>query len=83
MQQIDPQVKQAARALIEELLKITHAEEIFGDLRRTLREVYIPGVRDFVMGNTPGVAAPDPKSAAAAAKVLTLHGLRAQGRRRA
>ena len=72
VQQIDPQVKQAARALIEELLKVSHAEEIFGDLRRTLREVYIPGVRDFVMGNTPGVAAPDPKSAAAAAKVLTL-----------
>ena len=69
--QADPQVKQAARALIEEVLKITHAADIFGDLRRTLREVYIPGVRDFVMGNTPGVAAPDPKTAAAAAKVLT------------
>ena len=71
MQQADPQVKQAARGLIEEVLKITHAADIFGDLRRTLREVYIPGVRDFVMGNTPGVAAPDPKTAAAAAKVLT------------
>jgi hypothetical protein len=71
VQQIDPQVKQAARALIEELLKVSHAEEISGDLRRTLREVYIPGIRDFVMGNTPGVAAPDPKSAAAAAKLLT------------
>ena len=69
--QADPQVKQAARGLIEEVLKITHAADIFGDLRRTLREVYIPGVRDFVMGNTPGVAAPDPKTAAAAAKVLT------------
>ena len=71
VRQADPQVKQAARALIEEVLKITHAEDIFADLRRTLREVYIPGVRDFVMGNTPGVAAPDPKTAAAAAKVLT------------
>lgn len=71
VRQIDPQVKQAARALIEEVLTITHAEDIFGDLRRTLREVYIPGLRDFVMGNTPGVAPPDPKTAAAAAKVLT------------
>ena len=71
VRQADPQVKQAARALIEEVLTITHAADIFGDLRRTLREVYIPGVRDFVMGNTPGVAAPDPKTAAAAAKVLT------------
>jgi hypothetical protein len=71
VRQADPQVKEAARALIEEVLKITHAADIFGDLRRTLREAYIPGVRDFVMGNTPGVAAPDPKTAAAAAKVLT------------
>ena len=69
--QADPRVKQAARDLIEEVLKLTHAADIFGDLRRTLREVYIPGVRDFVMGNTPGVAAPDPRTAAAAAKVLT------------
>ena len=53
VRQADPQVKQAARALIEEVLTITHAVDIFGDLRRTWREVYIPGVRDFVMGNTP------------------------------
>ncbi len=69
--QADPQVKQAARGLIEEVLQITHAADISRDLRRTLREVYIPAVRDFVMGNTPGVPAPDPKSAAAAAKLLT------------
>ncbi len=72
VQQADPQVKQAARGLIVEVLEITHAADIFADLRRTLREVYIPAVRDFVMGNTPGIAAPDPKTAAAAAKVLTL-----------
>src|SRR5208337_4963097 len=53
--QADPQVKQAARGLIEEVLQITHAADISRDLRRTLREVYIPAVRDFVMGNTPGV----------------------------
>ena len=67
----DPQVKEAARGLIEEVLKFTHAAEISSDLRRTLREVYIPALRDFVAGNTPGVPAPDPKSATAVAKVLT------------
>jgi hypothetical protein len=70
--QADPQVKEAARVLIEEVLKFTHAADIFTDLRRTLREVYIPALRDFAMGNTPGIPAPDPKTAAAAAKVLTL-----------
>ncbi len=69
--QADPQVKEAARGLIEEVLKFTHAADISSDLRRTLREVYIPALRDFVMGSTPGVPAPDPKSAAAVAKVLT------------
>ncbi len=69
--QADPQVKEAARGLIEEVLKITHAADIFTDLRRTLRDVYIPALRDFVMGDTPGIPAPDPKSAAVAAKALT------------
>jgi hypothetical protein len=69
--QADPRVKEAARGLIEEVLKITHAADIFTDLRRSLREVYIPALRDFVMGDTPGIPAPDPKSAAAAAKALT------------
>ena len=69
--QVDPQVKEAARGLIEELLRLTHAADIFGDLRRTLREVYIPAVRDFAMGDSPGITAPDPKSAAAAARLLT------------
>ncbi len=70
--QADPEVKQAARGLIEEVLQASHAAEIFSDLRRTLREVYIPAVRDLVVGNTPGVPAPDPKTASALAKVLTL-----------
>jgi hypothetical protein len=69
--QADPQVKEAARGLIEEVLQLTHAADIFTDLRQTLREVYIPALRDFVAGNTPGIPAPDPKSAAAVAKVLT------------
>jgi hypothetical protein len=67
----DPQVKEAARAFIEELLRLTHAPDIFSDLRRSLREVYIPALRDFVEGNNPGVPTPDPKSAAAVAKLLT------------
>ncbi len=69
--QVDPQVKEAARGLIEEVLRISHSADIFNDLRRTLREVYIPALRDFVAGNSPGVPAPDPKTAAAAAKLLT------------
>ncbi len=70
--QADPEIKQAARSLIEEALQASHAAEIFSDLRRTLREVYIPAVRDLVVGNTPGVPAPDAKTASALAKVLTL-----------
>lgn len=69
--QEDPEVKQAARGLIEEVLRLSHSADIFSDLRRTLREVYIPALRDFVEGNTPGIPAPNPKSAAAAAKLLT------------
>ncbi len=68
---VDPQVKEAARGFIEEFLRLTHAPDIFSDLRRTLREVYMPALRDFVEGNNPGVPAPDPKSAAAVAKLLT------------
>ncbi len=70
--QADPAVKQVARGLIEEMLVASHAAEIFSDLRRTLREVYIPAVRDLVVGNTPGVPAPDAETAAALAKLLTV-----------
>jgi len=70
--QADPEVKQAARGLIEELLQASHAAEIFSDLRRTLREVYIPAFQDLVQGGTPGVPAPDANTAAAMARLLTL-----------
>ncbi|MGO8953846.1 MAG: hypothetical protein ACLPWS_07890 [Rhodomicrobium sp.] len=67
----DPEVKQAARSLIEDLLHASHAAEIFSELRLTLREVYIPAIRDLVQGATPGIPAPDAKTAAALAKLLT------------
>ncbi len=70
--QADPAVTQAARAMIEETLKLSHAAEIFADLRRSLREVYIPAIRDFVQGGMPGVPAPDAAAAAKIAKLLTL-----------
>ncbi|MGO9171595.1 MAG: hypothetical protein ACLP7P_06480 [Rhodomicrobium sp.] len=69
--QADPEVKQAAHSLIEDLLQASHVAEIFSELRRTLREVYIPAFRDLVQGATPGVPAPDAKTAAAMAKLLT------------
>jgi hypothetical protein len=68
----DPELKQAARALIEDALKASHAAEIFADLRRTLREVYIPGFRDAVQGGVPGLPAPDARTATLLAKLLTL-----------
>jgi hypothetical protein len=70
--QADPALKQAARGLIEDALKVSHAAEIFADLRRTLREVYIPAFRDMVQGSVPGVPAPDAKTAAKMAKLLTV-----------
>ncbi len=69
--QADPEVKRGARGLIEEALRASHAAEIFADMRRTLREVYIPAIRDLVQGTMPGVPAPDAKGAEAMAKVLT------------
>jgi len=69
---VDPAIKQAAKGLIEEALTVSHAAGIFADLRRTLREVYIPAFRDAIEGNLPGLPAPDAKSAAAMAKVLTV-----------
>jgi hypothetical protein len=69
--QPDPEVKQAAHALIEEVLRLSHASQIFDDLRGTLSKVYIPAVRDLVVGNTPGIVAPDEKTAEKLAKLLT------------
>jgi hypothetical protein len=67
-----PEVKKLAKGLIEDALQVTHAAEIFGDMRRTLRDVYIPTLRDAIEGNLPGIPAPDAKSAASMAKILTV-----------
>src|SRR5579864_1477116 len=64
------ETKRLARSLIEQILQVTHAEQLFGDMRRTLREVYIPAVRDLVQGDFPGTQ-PDPKAAAQMARLLT------------
>jgi hypothetical protein len=70
--QADPEVKKLAKGLIEDVLQVTHAAAIFSDLRRTLGEVYIPALRDAIQGSLPGIPAPDAKSAAAMAKILTV-----------
>jgi hypothetical protein len=70
--QADPQLKEMARGLITTALRASHAEDIFADLRRTLKDVYIPTMRDAIQGTLPGVPAPDAKSAAAMAKLLTV-----------
>ncbi|MGA7326495.1 MAG: hypothetical protein WBX25_18900 [Rhodomicrobium sp.] len=68
---VNPRAKQLARRFIEEILSASHIATIYEDGRRTLREVYIPALRDMVQGDVPGVPAPDAKGAAALAKVLT------------
>jgi hypothetical protein len=68
---VNPEARRLAQGLIVEALQRTHAAEIFADLRRTLREVYIPAVRDMVQGDFPGAPQPDAKAAAAMAKLLT------------
>ena len=68
---VDPQAKRAAQNLIEEALGLSHAAEIFDDLRRTLRDVYIPVMRGLVQGDYPGAPEADVASASALAKMLT------------
>ena len=68
---VDPQAKRVAQSLIEEALGLSHAAEIFDDLRRTLRDVYIPVMRGLVQGDYPGVPEADVASASALAKMLT------------
>jgi hypothetical protein len=68
---VDPQAKRVAQNLIEEALQLSHAAEIFDDLRRTLRDVYIPVVRGLVQGDYPGAPEADVASASALAKMLT------------
>ena len=64
----NPETKSIAQGLIEDGLQASHAAEIYADLRRTLREVYIPVLRNLVQGDFPGVPSPDVKTAAAMAK---------------
>ncbi|MBI4723712.1 MAG: hypothetical protein HY765_01435 [Rhodomicrobium sp.] len=68
---VNPEVKHLAQGLIEQGLQASHAADIFSDARRTLREVYIPTLRDMVQGDFPGMPAPDPKTAGTLAKLLT------------
>lgn len=64
--------ERAARDLVVEALPASRVPEIYQDLRRTLREVYLPAMRDAAYGNVPGLPAPDPKMAEAVAKLMTL-----------
>ena len=68
---VDPQAKRVAQNLIEEALGLSHAAEIFDDLRRTLRDVYIPVMRGLVQGDYPGAPEADVATASALAKMLT------------
>ncbi len=68
---VNPEAKQAAQNLIEEVLKLSHASEIFDDVRRTLRDVYIPVMRGLVQGDYPGAPEMDVANAATLAKALT------------
>jgi hypothetical protein len=68
---VNPEVKLSAQNLIEKGLQLTHAAEIFADLRRTLAEVYIPVMRELVQGGYPGAPEADAATAAQLAKMLT------------
>ncbi len=68
---VDPQAKQVAQSLIEEALRLSHASEIFDELRRTLREVYIPVMRGLLQGDYPGAPEAEAVTASAMAKILT------------
>ncbi len=69
---VDPQAKRVAQTLIEEGLQLSHAGEIFDNLRRTLRDVYIPVMRGLVQGDYPGSPEADVATASALAKMLTV-----------
>jgi hypothetical protein len=68
---VDPEAKELARDVVETLLEASHTPEIYQDLRRALKEIYVPGLRDTLRGNIPGAPEIDPRSAAQLAKVLT------------
>ncbi len=62
----------AAQSVIEGLVAISRAEEVFADARRTLKDVYIPVFRDAIQGDLSGTPAPDRKTADTMAKALTV-----------
>ncbi len=68
---VNAEAKRFAQDLIEKALQASHAAEIFADLRRTLREVYIPVMRELVQGDYPGAPEADIATAASLAKMLT------------
>ncbi|MFT4080021.1 hypothetical protein [Rhodomicrobium sp.] len=68
---VDPEAKRLAHALIEDVLTASHAAEIYGDLQRTLRDVYIPMMREIIQGGYPGVPDPTPEVTTQLAKLLT------------
>ncbi|MBJ7533910.1 hypothetical protein JDN40_07325 [Rhodomicrobium vannielii ATCC 17100] len=68
---VDPEAKRVAQALIEEILTASHAAEIYSDLQRTLRDVYIPMMREIIQGGYPGMPDPNPEMTAQLAKILT------------
>ncbi len=63
--------ERAARDLIVELLPVSRTPEIYEDVRRTVRDVYLPVLRDAATGNMPGTPAPDAEMADGMAKLLT------------
>ncbi len=69
--QISPEAKHLAESLIDDALQASRIPEIYADLRATLRDVYLPMLRDAVQGDLPGAPAPDSKTAAMIAKAYT------------
>ncbi len=67
---VDEQAKRAAQSLIENVLEASHAAEIFEDLRRTLRDVYIPVMRGMIQGDYAGAPETTAMDRATLAKTL-------------
>ncbi len=63
--------ERAARDFIVELLPVSRMPDIYEDVRRTVRDVYLPVLRDAATGNMPGTPPPDAEMADAMAKLLT------------
>ncbi len=63
--------ERAAHDLVVEFLPASRMPEIYADIRRTVRNVYLPVLRDAASGDVPGMPAPDAEMADAMAKLLT------------